>query len=70
MTTLVPAETLSDRERDMLFLACETVMVPMERLELLDFLGYPDPMPRLVGGRVLAVVNRILAARARGEHIS
>lgn len=36
--------------------------VPMERLELMHFLGYPERMPR-GSDRVVAVVERILENR-------
>lgn len=67
---LVPADQLSEREMQCLFYAVDGLLTSGERMELLDFLGYPDPMPATGGGRALAVVNRILAARARGEHIA
>lgn len=65
----LPTDRLSERELAVLRLSACNAMNNMERLELLDFLGYPDPMPTHPVDRVEAVVNRILAARAHGNHI-
>lgn len=53
---------LSEEEVNMLRLAA-TPLVPVERLHLLDFLGYPDPMPSGFEARTRAVVERILELR-------
>lgn len=41
-------------------------LVPMERLELLHFLGYPETLPEGTTARVAAVVEQILRRRGHG----
>lgn len=72
-TTPPPLDSLSDREQAMLFLATDeaATLAWEDERDFEEFLDLPsgEPMPRTAGGRTLSVVNRILAARARGEHI-
>lgn len=70
-SSLIPADRLSEREEWALRLATHGVMVAAEKRELMDFLRYPEQMPRAAHGDLaMAVVFRILEARARGEHIA
>lgn len=58
------ASRLTDEEATALrFALTSSALVPMERLELLDFLGYPEEMPSGTKARVVAVVERILELR-------
>ncbi len=54
---------LDDEERTMMRLASSPVLVPMERIELLHLLGYPDTLPPHGPERVLAAVERVLHNR-------
>jgi hypothetical protein len=67
--SVVPAHLMSEREQWALRIA-PLPMTPPERLEFLDFLNYPEPMPPTPADRTEAVVLRILGARAKGEHVS
>jgi hypothetical protein len=69
-TTDLPPEQLSEREQNALFLALDDNLAWDEHQELEDFLNNPAIMPSLAAGRALSVVNRILEARAAGEHIA
>lgn len=66
---VVASNLLSKREAWALNASLDAALTAAEGRELLDFLGYPDPMPR-GRERTTAVVLRILDARARGVHIS
>lgn len=66
-TLALAALGLTDDERTAIRLASmPNGLVPMERLELLHFLGYPDSIPAAGAARVCAVIERILVDRGYG----
>ena len=69
MTDLMPAADLSEREEWALRMSLPNARTSAENRELLDFLGYPETLPR-GADLVLLVARRILEARACGEHIA
>lgn len=57
------AEGVLTEEEALMLRFATTSLVPMERLELLHYLGYPEDLPIGTEARVKAVVKQILKNR-------